>query len=161
MIVVCDTSPLTSLAAIGEFDLLRLLFGQVHIAEAVREELNSNGRVHPGSRETEAADWIKCHSIENLSLMTVLRRDLDKGEAATLVLALQLGAHIVLLDEREARSVADSLNLQVMGVLGVLLRAKSKGHIDLVRPRLEALRAEAGFYVSESLFLDVLGLAGE
>lgn len=40
MIVASDTSPLTSLAAIGHFELLRKLFGEIHIAEGVWEELN-------------------------------------------------------------------------------------------------------------------------
>ena len=40
MIVVSNTSPLTSLAAIGQFDLLRRLYTGLHIADGVWEELN-------------------------------------------------------------------------------------------------------------------------
>ena len=43
--VVSNTLPLTNLAAIGRFDLLRDLFGQIEIAEAVWDELNANGRL--------------------------------------------------------------------------------------------------------------------
>ncbi len=35
MIVVGNTSPLTNLAGIGQFDLLRRLYGRLHIAEGV------------------------------------------------------------------------------------------------------------------------------
>jgi len=53
------------------------------------------------------------------------------------------------------------LGLKVIGVLGVLLEAKSKGTIDRVRPFLDALRQTAGFYLSESLYQAVLTLASE
>ena len=33
MIVVCNTSPLTNLAAIGQFPLLHELYGRLHIAD--------------------------------------------------------------------------------------------------------------------------------
>lgn len=50
MKVVSNTSPITNLAAIGQFQLLEALFGEIHIAEGVWEELNAGGS-HPGSRE--------------------------------------------------------------------------------------------------------------
>ena len=45
---VSNTSPLTNLAAIGQFDLLRQLYGRLLIAEAVWAELNADGRAWPG-----------------------------------------------------------------------------------------------------------------
>jgi predicted nucleic acid-binding protein len=44
MIVVSNTSPLTNLAAIGQFALFRQLYRRLHIAEAVWEELNASGQ---------------------------------------------------------------------------------------------------------------------
>jgi predicted nucleic acid-binding protein len=58
MVVVSNTSPLTNLSAIGQFDLLRALFGEIRIADGVWHELNAGGRRHPGSREVEEATWI-------------------------------------------------------------------------------------------------------
>ena len=48
MIVVSNTSPVTNLAAIGQFELLRLLYEEVHIPSAVWDELNAEGRSWPG-----------------------------------------------------------------------------------------------------------------
>ena len=59
MIVVSNTSPLTNLAAIGQFDLLRQLYGRLHIAEAAWEELNARGQHWRGRDEVAAADWIE------------------------------------------------------------------------------------------------------
>ncbi|WP_446011292.1 DUF3368 domain-containing protein [Candidatus Electrothrix sp.] len=48
-----------------------------------------------------------------------------------------------------------------MGIIGVLLEAKKKGLTTELRPHLDALRNEAGFYLSERLYLHALALAGE
>ncbi len=81
MIVVCNTSPLTNLAAIGQFALLHQLYGRLHIAEGVWEELNARGQHWPGRDEVATADWIERHTVQNQALVTALRRDLDRGEA--------------------------------------------------------------------------------
>ncbi|MCZ7673281.1 MAG: hypothetical protein M5U34_42300 [Chloroflexi bacterium] len=55
MIIVSNTSPLTNLAAIGQFNLLQKLFGEIHIAAGVWAELNAFGQMWPGSQDTAAA----------------------------------------------------------------------------------------------------------
>jgi predicted nucleic acid-binding protein len=161
MIVVSNTSPLTNLAAIGQFDLLHRLYGRVHIAEGVWEELNAGGRRWPGRYEVAAANWIERRPVQNRWLVTALQRDLDRGEAETIALALELGAEVVLLDEREGRRVAQRLGLRVVGVVGILLEAKSNGAITAVRPYLDSLRHTAGFYLDDALYSHALLLAGE
>jgi predicted nucleic acid-binding protein len=161
MIVVSNTSPLTNLAAIGQFDLLRRLYGQVHIAEGVWEKLNAGGRRWPGCDEVAAADWIERRPVQNRSLVTALERDLDRGEAETIALALELEADVVLLDEREGRRLAQRLGLRVVGVVGILLDAKSNDAIRAVRPYLDGLRHTAGFYLDDALYAHALLLASE
>jgi predicted nucleic acid-binding protein len=161
MIVVSNTSPLTNLAAIGQFDLLRRLYAKVHIAQGVWEELNAGGKRWPGCAEVAQASWVERLVVQNQDLVTALRRDLDRGEAETIALALQLGADLVLLDEQEGRHAAQRMGLQVIGVLGILLEAKAAGTIHTVRPHLDALRQAAGFYVSTSLYQHALAAANE
>jgi hypothetical protein len=86
---------------------------------------------------------------------------LDRGEAETIALALELGADLVLLDERDGRYTAQRFGLRVVGVLGVLLEAKSKGLIKNIKPYLDMLRQQAGFYIRETLYQQMLILAGE
>ena len=161
MIVVSDTSPLTNLAAIGEFRLLRLLYEKLYIAPTVWQELSAGGKHWPGRADVAAADWIERYPVQNQALVTVLRRDLDRGEAETIALALEINAGLVLLDEREGRRAAQRLELDVVGVVGILLEAKAGGAIDVVRPHLDALRRTAGFYLSGSVYQHALALAGE
>jgi len=59
MIVVSDTSPLTNLAAIGQFGLLRRLYGELYIADGVWDELNAGGGRWPGRDQVAAADWVE------------------------------------------------------------------------------------------------------
>lgn len=161
MMVVSNTSPLTNLAAIHQFELLHLLYDQIHIPDAVWEELNSQGKRWPGSAEVSAAVWIETHTVRNRSLVDVLRRDLDAGESESIALALELGADMILMDEKEGRHAAQRLGLKVVGVIGVLLEARSRGFIEHVRPQLDALRQIAGFYMKDSLYHAVLVLASE
>lgn len=161
MIVVCDTSPLTNLAAIGHFELLRELFGEIYIANGVWQELNKGGRRHPGSHEVENASWVHRQEVSSQAVPTLLQRDLDLGEAETLALALELRADLVLLDEQEGRHAAIRLGLRPFGVLAILLRAKRQGKIGEVRSLLDALRQTAGFFLGNNLYRQVLEEAGE
>ncbi len=134
MIVISNTSPLTNLAAIGQFDLLHHLFGEITIPDAVWDELNAGGVVWPGRDAVASAQWVQRHSVHNTLAVAALLDDLDRGEAEAIVLALELGADLLLLDEADGRHHAQRLGLQVLGVIGALRLAKAKGLIDSVRP---------------------------
>ncbi len=161
MIVVSNTSPITNLAAIGQLELLRQLFGQVVVPGAVVQELNAGGIAWPGSIELAQADWIRTGDVQERHLVDALRLELDYGEAAAIVLALQTGATLVLLDEQTGRAAARYLGLDVMGVVGILVRAKQRGYIPQVRPLLDMLRHQAGFFLSAQVYEHALGLAQE
>ena len=144
-VVISNTSPLTHLAAIGQFDLLRELYGQLLIAEAVWEELNAAGQAWPGCEEVASATWITRRAVVNRPLVTALRERLDPGEAETIALAVECPPAFVLMDEKEGRHTAQRFGLRTVGVVGVLIEAKSRGLITHVGPLLDRLRREAGF----------------
>ena len=161
MIVVSNTSPLTNLAAIGQFDLLRQLYTELWIADGVWEELNVGGMRWPGRADVAAANWIRRRTVQNQAVVTALRRDLDRGESESIALAIELQADLVLLDERAGRHVAQQFGLRVIGTIGTLLEAKAKDAIGQVRPCLDALRQTAGFYLSDTVYNHALELANE
>jgi predicted nucleic acid-binding protein len=90
-----------------------------------------------------------------------LLRTIDRGEAESISLAAKLGASLVILDDRDARSAAENLGLRVTGVLGVLVQAKRAGELRSVRASMDDLRSRAGFFVSAAVYHHVLTLAGE
>jgi predicted nucleic acid-binding protein len=161
MIVVSNTSPLTNLAAIGQLGLLSLLFEHIHIPDAVWKELHAGNVTWPGREDVDAATWITRDRVPASHLLSELMADLGPGESEAIVLALDLKADLVLLDEKEGRRKAQRVGLRVMGVGGVLLAAKAQHHLAEVRPCLDNLRQRAGFYLGERVYQALLAAAGE
>jgi predicted nucleic acid-binding protein len=161
LIVVSDASPLISLAAIRRLGLLRELYGEVQIPQEVRREIGSLQDGSSADPSTGLPDWIVSSAIRDQVLVRALGETLDQGEAEAIVLTIELGADLLLMDERRGRQAAKRLNLNVVGVLGVLLEAKSKGILQEVRPVLDELLNRAGFRISRLLHDEVLRLADE
>lgn len=158
MLVVSNTSPLLNLAIIGHLSLLHQQFGEVWIPPAVIEELRVEEDL-PGShtlREATETGWLRVKAVEVRNLVEILRRDLDKGEAEAIALALQIGADRILLDEREGRRIAKQLGLEVTGVLGILLRAKREGCLSSLQEAIVQLQEQAGFRIGMGLLADIL-----
>jgi hypothetical protein len=102
VIIVSDTTPLIGLATIERFDLLYQLFGKVHISPAVYQEAVLLGREVGGAkREVSTATWIETITVNNHFAVEVLLDELDLGEAETIVLAHEIGADWVLMDEKK------------------------------------------------------------
>ncbi|HBL14230.1 MAG TPA: DUF3368 domain-containing protein [Cyanobacteria bacterium UBA11162] len=161
MIVVCNTSPITNLAAVKQLDLLQQLYGYVVIPEAVYGELVGFGDQIPGSQEVQTLSWIERQQVTNIALVLAFQEDLDPGEAEAIALAIELGADLLLLDELQGRQVATRFGLKIQGVLGVLVAAKARGLISQVKPVLDELVSRAGFWVAEGLYDRILQMAGE
>lgn len=163
MPVVSNTSPLLNLSVIGLLPLLCEQFGEIWIPTAVWEELRAEEDL-PGSqaiREAAEAGWLQVEVVNDQPLVQVLQRDLDKGEAEAIALALQVKAKWTLLDEREGRKVAKSLGLKVTGVLGVLLRAQREGKLPSLRKAMDELRLWAGFRIGTELYAELVRESGE
>lgn len=161
MTIVSNASPLIGIARIDKLDLLRELYGELVIPEAVWHEVVVRGAGQPGAEQIKASGWINQAHVENRTLVQVLSQDLDVGEAESIALALEVQAEILLMDERLGRETADHLGLRYIGVIGILVQAKHKGLIDRIEPSLKALRDLAGFRVSDELYMRVLQDEGE
>jgi len=161
MIVVSNTTPLIGLAVIGRFDLLHRIFGRIHIPEAVYAEAVIAGREEGGAkREVSSAEWIEVVTVKDRLAVEVLLDELDLGEAETIVLARELHADWVLMDEKKGRRKLDQLALPKIGTLGILLKAKHLGYIDIVAPEIERLQ-RVGFSISQTVVDAVLAAARE
>ena len=161
MIIVSDTSPINNLAAINQLHLLHQLYGTVLIPEAVFRELTDPNFPVAGATKVQAFDWIQTCAVRDRTLVEALSDELDIGEAEAIALAVEIQADQILIDERRGRLIANRLNLRYTGILGVLVEAKSQCLIAEVKPLLNALVNEAGFWIAESLRNSILQLVDE
>jgi len=152
---------LINLARIGKLDLLHRLYGELIIPKAVWHEVVVEGAEQPGVDEVKAATWIKTQAVTNRQFVSALRQELDAGEAEAIALALEIGAKLLLMDERLGRETARHLGLCYTGLIGVLIEAKRKGLINAIKPHLNALRDMAGFRTGDALYMRVLQDEGE
>jgi hypothetical protein len=121
MIVVVNTTPLISLACIGQLDLLKKLFGQILIAEAVYQEIKAKQSFAYNQIDN---DWITVKTIQGQLYKQILLAQLDAGEAETIILAKEMNADFVIIDENLGYRSATNAGLTAIRTLSILLRAK-------------------------------------
>jgi uncharacterized protein len=153
MLVVSDTSPLTGLIQTRHADLLPTLFETVVIPPSVRDELMRFHQALPSYLHVEAVQDRR--AAESLSCT------LDVGEAEAIVLAEEMHADYLLIDEKRGRSVAEARGLRVIGALGVLLLGKKARLIPSVAAVIGELELQSGFFVSDEVKQVILRAAGE
>ncbi len=122
MIAVADSSPLIILAKLDCFDLLQNLYSDLYISGEVYSEVVVTGAGLPGSIKVADSEWVKVKPISNRSNLAALRKNsvLGVGELSTIVLAEELGAQTVLLDDYKARTLTKAEGLHVRGTVGIL-----------------------------------------
>ena len=98
--------------------------------------------------------------VQDRLAVDVLLDELDLGEAETIVLARELKADWVLMDEKKGRRKLDQLGMDKIGTLGLLLKGKQVGLLSAIRPDVERLHRQ-GFGISQSVTKAVLEGAGE
>jgi uncharacterized protein len=158
-IIVADSSPLISLAIINRLELLPQLYQRVLLTPAVWDEVTVQGIGLPGANAVSKVTWLEIQAPE-AALLEPLSILVDRGEAEAIALAQSIPESIVLLDDAQARRVAERLNVPRIGTIGILRRAKKAGLVIAVKPYIEELRAQ-GIYIRQSLIDAVLQDLGE
>lgn len=153
MIVVSDTSIITSLIHIGWAGLLKELYHTVLIPSAVHVELL---RTHP-----ELPAFLEARPAANRIMVARLEAELDLGEAEAIVLAKETNADLLLIDEKLGRQVALREGLRITGLIGLVLEAKQQRMITSVREMVAQLEIKAGFRLSDAVKSEAFRLAGE
>jgi uncharacterized protein len=151
MMVVADASPLIALCRIQRLELLQQLFERLLVPEAVWREVVSGGNSRAGVTEMMAATWIERRSVTDVQLVQLLRQDLGAGESEAIVLARELKADVLLIDERLGRSAATRLGVPITGLVGVLIEARRAGFLPDAASIVDDLRNKAGFWISDAL----------
>ena len=158
--IVCNSGPLIALAGVGRLGLLHDLFGVVHVAEKVREEVEAGGISGVGMNMFGEHSWLQVTRLA-VPVSPSLASLLDPGEAATITLAYEIKASLVLLDEVKGRRLAgDVYHLPVIGTGRVLVEAKKRHLIPAVKPLLDEMRSK-GYWINTGVYARILRMAGE
>jgi len=119
---VADSSPLVILTKLDCLNFLNRVFPRVYISNEVHHEVVIAGAGLPGASEVSKAEWIEVMSVQNpAGLLSAQRKyGLGSGEMSTILLAKELGANPVLLDDYKARKLAKAEGLEILGSVGLL-----------------------------------------
>jgi predicted nucleic acid-binding protein len=119
MIVVSDTSPVCYLLLINQIPVLQRLYGCVIIPQAVADELRaSESPLIVKSWIAQPPNWLQIQPIK--LPQDIELEKLDPGEREAILLAEQLKADLVILDDKAARRIAVERGLKIIGLLGIL-----------------------------------------
>ncbi|MDZ7773404.1 MAG: DUF3368 domain-containing protein [Balneolaceae bacterium] len=147
-VTVSDTSCLILFYKIGELDLLKDLFGKIHITETVSKEFSQS-----------LPDWVEVKKPTS-GLDKGLASYLDPGEATSIALASEESNSLLIIDEIKGRKAATEMGVTITGSLGVLVTAKRKGHIQAVKPLIKKM-LQTNFWISQELVDRVLQIVDE
>ena len=156
--IVSNTTPVLSLLKLSRLDILKELYTDIIIPEAVYLEIEA-GRDKDYYIDLSELKWVKIGKIKDKNALKYFL-DLDAGESEAIVLATEIKADVILIDEKLGRLYAKHANLKVTGTIGVLLKAKKEGLIKEIRPLLHELIAK-DVWISQKLIDEILHQAGE
>lgn len=157
---VVNTSPLIFLGHLGRLGLLQYAGRNIYIPLAVAEEVAEKPDAAALAVQIACGTWIQVRDVSDQTAVNLVRSALHKGEAEAIVLATELQAERLVMDDHDARRFADRCGLNTVGTLGILLAAKQRGDIVSLRSEIDRLLA-MGFRVNPQLVTAVLQQAGE
>ena len=157
--IIVNTSPLVYLYRVGQLDLLSKVYGRILAPASVHEELLKGRQVGADVPDLSVFKWVHIRPLKNSGLLPAVT-DLGLGEAEVIGLALEISSSLVVIDDQLGRKIARICGLKVTGTLGVLIKAKQKGHLAAIEPVLRDLE-ESGFWIGRELIRMVLTKAGE
>ncbi|MCT7955179.1 DUF3368 domain-containing protein [Laspinema palackyanum] len=158
--IICNATPLINFASINRLDIFKSLFNEMVIPQAVYAETVESGFPNSEAILNEIqAGWLQVQPVEEMP--ESIPSQLDAGEREVIALALIEQKPRVILDEKRARKVAQGLGLNVIGTLGILILAKQNRIIPQVKPLLNAMMAEAQYWVNETLYHQILQAVSE
>ncbi len=133
MLIISDTSAITNLIQIEQLNILKQLFGKVYIPKKVYQELS----VYESQKnDIDLQKWLLVKTVLNQNEVKKIEKQLDPGEAEAIVLAKEMQANLLIIDERKGRKLAENYGLQIIGLLGILIQGRKNGYLKKLKPIL-------------------------
>ena len=143
-IIISDTSCLIALSKIDKLDLLKDLYHEIIITKEVCQEFGGS-----------LPDWIIISEVKDKQRQKEIEQRLDRGEASSITLALEIKNTTLIIDEIKGRKIAQSFNIDIIGTIGIILLADKKGLISDVTSLILRL-VNKGFRLSDNLINKII-----
>ncbi len=138
-VVIADTSCFIILSNINEIDLLQKVYGTIITTPDI-----------VGEFAEYLPDWIEIKSPKDHQKQQILELQVDKGEASAITLALEIPGSTIILDDLQARILAEQLGILITGTIGVIVKAKLNGIIPSIKPLLSKIK-QTNFRITPAL----------
>ena len=149
-LVIADTGPINYLILIGEIEVIPILYGRIIVPTSVCDELKRTRApklvrfwiAHPPA-------WLERRASSQVPDAEIWKARLGAGERDAILLAQELSADDLLIDDLRGRREAQRRHLRFTGTLGVLRAAAKVGLLDL-RSAVERLR-RTNFHIAQEI----------
>jgi predicted nucleic acid-binding protein len=124
---ISNSSPLIAFIKKKELNLLKILFKEIIIPEAVYDELVDSNKQEEQIKLLEEAikeGWIIVRKLKQFRIADLY---LGKGEKEAFNLCFEFENPLLLIDEKKGSSIAKAFKIQTLGTLGILLLSKKRG----------------------------------
>lgn len=158
MKTVSNTTPIISLSVIRKLEILKDIFHEIIIPQAVYEEIK--GKPGYGYHEIDSSDFIIVQPITMTEHELLSSKRLDIGEAQTIILSQEIRADNVIIDENLGYAIAKEYGLNVIRTLSILLKAKELNIITELKPILDEMISKGRWY-SDRVYYSFLSKANE
>jgi len=147
--IVLNISPIIFLSKINSLHLLADCVDEIYAPQAVIEEL----------RDYTSPTFIKARSLSAIGAAYVQGAlgQLHQGELEAIVLAQELSADFVVLDDLLARRKAQRLEINVIGTLGLMFLIEKRGLLTAERvwQKISLLNRQHGLYLSSKILQQI------
>ena len=157
--VVVNSTPLIALSKAGNLNVLEKMYEHIIIPRAVFNEVTAKDDA-VRTLLLQSSDWIEIQDIKDSSKKMIFKSRLHDGEVEVMILAEEIGADLVVIDDYAARKTAEYIGLKLTGTIGVLIKAKQNGLLDRVMPIVEIMEQNGIFY-SEKLKQQIRNIVEE
>ncbi|MFN7929337.1 MAG: DUF3368 domain-containing protein [Blastocatellia bacterium] len=157
--IVINASPMITLCKSNQEALLPQLFREIVVPGAVWDEVVAGGSNDPAAQKLSALQWLRRDDASPIASL-VQAWDLGAGETAVLSYALGNAGYVAVIDDMAARRCARSLQIDIVGTVGIIVLAKRRGLLAEIAPGLQALQ-DAGLWLSGTLIEQLKQQEGE
>lgn len=147
--VIADASCFILLDKIDSLFILQNLFKTITTSTEIAREF---GKPLP--------EWVEIKTAYDKNFQSALFLQVDAGEASAIALAAENQPSLLIIDDMKGRKLAQKLNLNITGTLGLILTAKREGFLPQIRPIFDKIQA-TNFRIAPALLEGILRQAGE